>query len=177
MPFSSAVHTEPCHIFSLWLSQWKLSILDCESAKPVLASVLDSMRMESNQHVFWQHLEQFFSSEENRSMVDLAALDLPNVGSLNIDPQDRDSQNFDLPSNDSLNKEVSAALGHSENPDLNRQLAERAQQLPPRGAKCLLEHLSRSYSLEGENVVFWRIVAKAIQPGESQQGQSAIRVI
>jgi hypothetical protein len=162
MPFSSAVHTESSHIFSLWLSQWRLSILDCESARPVLASVLDSMLTESGQHVFWQHLEQFFSSEENRSKIDSAASD-----SSNLNPQDLDSPNED----------VSAALGHLENPDLSCQLAERARQLPPRGAKCLLEHLSRSYSLEGENVVFWRIVAKAIQPGESQQGQSAIRVI
>ena len=157
MPFSSAVHTESSHIFSLWLSQWRLSILDCESAKPVLASVLDSMLTESGQHTFWQHLEQFFSSEENRSVIHSAAFDLLNL--------------------DSPNKDVSAALGHLENPDLSRQLAERARQLPPRGAKCLLEHLSRSYSLEGENVVFWRIVAKAIQPGESQQGQPAVRVI
>jgi len=167
MPFSSAVHTESGHIFSLWLSQWRLSILDCESAKPVLASVLDSMLKESNQHVFWQHLEQFFSSEENCSGID----------SPNLDLQDRDTQDFDPKNLDSRNKDVNAAMGHLENPDLNRQLAERGQQLPPRGAKCLLEHLSRSYSLEGENVVFWRIVAKAIHSGESQQGQPAVRVI
>ena len=167
MPFSSAVHTESSHIFSLWLSQWRLSILDCESARPVLASVLDSMLTESGQHTFWQHLEQFFSSEENRSVIDSAASDSLNPDSLNLD----------LLNHDSPNEDVSAALGHLENPDLSRQLAERARQLPPRGAKCLLEHLSRSYSLEGENVVFWRIVAKAIQPGESQQGQPAVRVI
>jgi hypothetical protein len=172
MPFSSAVHTEPGHIFSLWLSQWRLSILDCESARPVLASVLDSMLTESGQYTFWQHLEQFFSSEENRSEIDSAAFDSLNPDSLNLDLLNHDSPNPDSP-----NEDVSAALGHLENPDLSRQLAERARQLPPRGAKCLLEHLSRRYSLEGENVVFWRIVAKAIQPGESQQGQPAVRVI
>jgi hypothetical protein len=172
MPFSSVVHTEPGHIFSLWLSQWRLSILDCESAKPVLASVLDSMLAESKQHVFWQHLEQFFSSEENCSGIDSAVFDSPNIDSPNID-----SQNLASTNKDSTNKDVSAALGHLENPDLNRQLSERAQQLSPRGAKCLLEYLSQSYSLEEENIAFWRIVAKAIQPGESQQGQPAVQVI
>jgi hypothetical protein len=152
MPLGPAEHTEPSHIFSLWLSQWRLSILDCDSAKPVLASVLDSMLTESGQSLFWQYLEQFFNSEANRSVCD--------------------SSNAVSPRED-----VSAALGQLANPDIYRQLVERAQQLPSQGAKCLLEHLSRNCSLERENIAFWRIVERAIQPDESQQSQPSVRLV
>jgi hypothetical protein len=52
----------------MWLSQWRLATLDCDLAKPVLAFVLDAMRIRSGHNDFWQYLEQFFSpaTEGNR---------------------------------------------------------------------------------------------------------------
>ena len=158
MLFGSAVHTESSHVFNLWLSQWRLSILGCDSAKPVLAFVLDSMLTESNQCIFWRHLEQFFGAEGNRAVPDSTAFNSPNF-------------NF-------LSKEdVSAALERLEKPVLQHQLAMQAVQLPSQGAKCLLEHLSQSYSLEEESIVFWRIVESAIQPIEPQYIQPSVRII
>lgn len=59
-----------CHIFDLWLSQWRMAILDCESAKFLLLSILDSMHAMSGQDEFWAQLRRFFDSR-NQSNRDV----------------------------------------------------------------------------------------------------------
>jgi hypothetical protein len=46
-------------IFQMWLSQWKLTALDCSSAESILAFVLDSMRAQPDHDAFWLYLKQF----------------------------------------------------------------------------------------------------------------------
>lgn len=143
MSFSSIAHTEDSPIFNLWLSQWRLSTLDSESAMPVLTVVIKSMLAESGQWRFWQHVEQFLSIEADGLIIESSP--------------------------DALSIADTGMLEGSKDQDSRRQLAERAERLQPPGAKCLLEYLSRSYSLEGENASFWQIVANAIQLCEIQK--------
>ncbi len=148
MPFGSDTHTQTSPVFNLWLNQWRLSILDSESAAHVLTLVIDSMLVESGQQQFWQHLEQFLSIEAKGSLVHSAAVD-SSIATMD-------------------------ALEGAKDPDSRRQLAERAGQLQPQGAKCLL---SRSHSLESGNATFWRIVEQAILPGERQKVTPRIRLM
>jgi hypothetical protein len=53
-------------------------------------------------------------------------------------------------------------------PEMKHRLVDGARLLPPRQAKRLLEHLSGSYSLSGEDVAFWRIVEKALEYDAAQ---------
>jgi hypothetical protein len=151
MPFGSDTHTQTNPVFNLWLNQWRLSILDSESATPVLAFVIDSMLAQSGQQQFWQHLEQFLSIEAKGSLVHSAAVD-SSIATMD-------------------------ALEGVKDPDSRRQLAKRAGQLPPQEAKYLLEYLSRSHSLQSGNATFWRIVEQAILPGERQKVTPHIRLM
>jgi hypothetical protein len=121
------------------------------SAAPVLTLVIDSMLIESGQQQFWQHLKQFLSIEAKGSLVHSIAVD-SSIATMD-------------------------ALEGVKDPDSRRQLAERAGQLQPQGAKCLLEYLSRSHSLESGNATFWRIVEQAILPGERQKVTPRIRLM
>lgn len=56
-----------CHIFGLWLSQWRMAVLDCDSAKSLLLSILDSMRAIPDQDEFWAQLQRFFDSRNQRN--------------------------------------------------------------------------------------------------------------
>jgi hypothetical protein len=111
-------------IFLMWLSQWKLTALDCASAESILALVLNSMRAKPDHDAFWLYLKQFFD-----------------------------------PSIDDM---------YGANPEMSHRLLDGARLLPPRQAKRLLAHLSGSYSLNGEDVAFWRIVEKALEYDAAQ---------
>jgi hypothetical protein len=128
---NAAANVGSAHIFDLWLSQWRLAILDSNSAQPILASVLNAMLARPGEDPFWQYLQEFFGSPDHAS------------------------RSFST-------EDIKEDLDVTKNPDLRRHLIEHAKLLPPRQAKRLLEHLSCSYSLHGEDAAFWRIVKKAL---------------
>jgi hypothetical protein len=142
---NSAANTGSAHIFDLWLSQWRLAILDSNSAQPILISVLNAMLARPGEDAFWQYLQEFFGSPDHAS------------GGFSA-------------------KDIKEALDVTKNPDLRRHLIEHSKLLPPRQAKRLLEHLSRSYSLHGEDAAFWRIVEKALEQ-DSRQTEHHIQTI
>jgi hypothetical protein len=122
---SASEGSEACPIFLMWLSQWKLTALDCGSAESILALVLNSMRAKPGHDAFWQYLKLF------------------------LDPSTDDT-----------------ACGADS--EMTQRLLDRATLLPQRQAKRLLEHLSGSYTLSGEDIAFWRIVEKALEYDATQ---------
>lgn len=136
---TSAANTESSHIFDLWLSQWRLAILDSNSAQPILSAVLNSMLARSGEDAFWECLQEFFEMPDHESS-----------GSSVQDPK------------------ASMDLSSAKKPDLRHHLVERATLLPPRQVKRLLEHLGSAYSLNGEDAAFWHIVEKALNHPEMQ---------
>ena len=72
--------SENCHIFGLWLSQWRLAILDWASAKLLLVSILNSMRgTPHDEEAFWLHLQEFFNLCDQNNGVSRQAEENPNV--------------------------------------------------------------------------------------------------
>ena len=74
---STAEGNENCHIFPLWMSQWKLATVDYSAAQFILEFVLDSINTIAEHAALRQALESFFEipdtstgPEKNRHMVD-----------------------------------------------------------------------------------------------------------
>ena len=143
---NAAANTGAGQIFDLWLSQWRLAILDSNSARPILAAVLSAMLARSGEEAFWECLQEFLEAQKHASAGSSAE-----------------------------EMKESADLKTS---DVRRWLVECVMQLPARQAKRLLEHLSNSYSLHGEDETFWRIVEKALNhAGIQPQGHTPHRTI
>ena len=140
-----SANAESSQVFDLWLSQWRLAILDSNSARPILSAVLSSMLAQSGENAFWEYLQEFLAAQKHVS----AGLF---VADREVDP--------DL-----------------KNPDLRRWLVECVTQLPASQAKRLLEHLGSSYSLHGEDAMFWRIVEKALNHAGINAGPRFQRAI
>jgi hypothetical protein len=57
---SVAEGNEICHIFPLWMSQWKLATVDYSAARSILKFVLDSISTTAQLEVLHHALETFF---------------------------------------------------------------------------------------------------------------------
>lgn len=133
MPDASQVNPESSHIFDLWFSQWRLAILDCNSAQSILSAVLNAMSARPKEDTFWECLREFLEAQDPVSAI-----------SPMEDPK------------------VRLEMDMAKTPDMRRQLTERAALLPSRLTKRLLEHLASSYALHGDDKAFWHTVKKTL---------------
>ncbi len=67
MPNANSASAESSQIFDLWLSQWRLAILDGNSAQPILSAVLSSMLARSGEDAFWEYLQEFLAAQKRVS--------------------------------------------------------------------------------------------------------------